>query len=91
MSSKENFRVIDDNKLFNILIGIDSLKKNRFDLHFVNDKLYHINHNNQGEELGQLYYDIILPREDNTLDQDKSEEILGEMNPLLITVINNVE
>jgi len=28
---EENFRVIDDNKLFNILIGIDSFKKNRFD------------------------------------------------------------
>jgi len=86
---EENFRVIDDNKLFDILIGIDSLKKNRFDLHFGNDILYHINHNNQGEELGQLYYDINLPGEDITLDQDKSEKNLGEMNPLLITVTNN--
>ena len=86
---EENFRVIDDNKLFDILIGIDSLKKNRFDLHFVNDKLYHINHNNQGEELAQLYYDINLPGEDNAVDQDISEENSSEINPLLITVTNN--
>ncbi|OUM61342.1 hypothetical protein PIROE2DRAFT_62571 [Piromyces sp. E2] len=43
---EDNFRLIEDNKLFDILVGIETLKKNRFNLNFVKDKLYYIDHEN---------------------------------------------
>ena len=82
---EDNFRVIEDNNLFDILVGIESLKKNRFNLNFVKDKLYYIDHNNKETELAQLYYDIKLPGEEN-INTRKEEAV----NPVFLTVTPDI-
>jgi len=58
---EEKFRVIEKSDLFDLLVGIDSLKRNRFILDFVNDKLYLIDNSDYNVEIAHLRYDIKLP------------------------------
>ena len=79
----EYFRIIEKDDIFEVLIGIDSLKKNRFDINLVKNKLYYIDENNNSTELVDLYYDINSPIP-NPEDYAQEEHI--EQNPMLITV-----
>ncbi|OUM56112.1 hypothetical protein PIROE2DRAFT_65720, partial [Piromyces sp. E2] len=74
------FRIVEKDDIFDVLIGIDSLKKNRFDINLVEDKLYYIDENNKTIELANLYYDIDSP----IPDIENQEPI--ESNPMLITI-----
>ena len=65
------------------MIGVNSLKKNRFDINLVKDKLYYIDENNNSTELADLYYDIDSPIP-NSEDHAQDEHI--EQNPMLLTV-----
>jgi len=51
------------------LIGIDSLKNNRFDINLVDDTLYYIDENNKYNKLTNLLYDINLTQ-NLTEDED---------------------
>jgi len=42
----EYFRVIEKDDIFDILIDVDSIKNNRFDITLVDDTLYYIDENN---------------------------------------------
>ena len=82
----EYFRVIEKDDIFDILIGVDSLKNNRFDINLVDDTLYYIDENNKYIRLTDLLYDINLNQ--NT---DEVEEYINQNSePLLLTItINN--
>ena len=86
------FRVIDKDDIFDILIGVDSLKKNRFDINLVNDTLYYIDENNNYIKLTNLLYDINL-NDKNETNKQIAENSTSNGEPLLvtITVSNNDE
>ena len=69
------FRVIEKDDIFDILIGVDSLKRNRFSLNFVDDSLYYIDPNNSYIKLAHLNYDINLP------DNNKGNSDPTNINP----------
>jgi len=82
----EYFRVIGKDDIFDILIGVDSLKNNRFDINLVGDTLYYIDENNKYISLTDLLYDINLNQ-----NSDEAEEYINpNSEPLLLTItINN--
>ena len=86
-SFKDYFRIIEKDNLFDILIGVDSLKKNRFILDFVNDTLYYVDNNNNYHKLSDLQYDT---RPMNQDDNVNTEDL--DPQPLLCTlVVNNTD
>ena len=88
----EYFRVIEKDDIFDILIGVDSLKNNRFDINLVNDTLYYIDEKNNYIKLADLSYDINI---NNTYKDDedtkKPQTIKSEPFLLTITVTNEEE
>ena len=88
----EYFRVIEKDDIFDILIGVDSLKNNRFDINLVDDTLYYIDENNNYIKLADLFYDINL---NNTYKDDeeieKNQTTKSEPFLLTITVTNDKE
>ena len=88
----EYFRVIEKDDIFDILIGVDSLKNNRFDINLVDDTLYYIDENNNYIKLADLFYDINL---NNTYKDDedieKHQNTKSEPFLLTITVTNDKE
>ena len=70
---REHFRVVEKDDLFDVLIGVDSLKKNRFDINLVTDKLYYIDEKNTYHELANLEYDIPFRQLDDT-NQEEEEK-----------------
>jgi len=94
---EDYFRVIEKSDLFNILIGIDSLKRNRFDLNFADDTLYVINNDNESITLAPLYYDINLPISDYGQANEEEEEVNEEelnnnyREPVPLTIVKKEE
>jgi len=78
---KDQFRVIEKDDLFDILIGVDSLKKNRFDLNLVENSLNYINESNQPTKLTELFYDLKF----GAPQKDEENEITSK--PVLLTII----
>jgi len=92
---EEKFRVIEKSDLFDLLVGIDSLKRNRFILDFVNDKLYLIDNSDNNVEIAHLRYDIKLPTNSDSESEEQeveNQEDVEEINnrvPMLLTVRKN--
>ena len=74
------FRKIDKDDIFDILIGIDTLKRNRFDINLVNDTLYHIDENNNPIELASLFYDVSLSPSESTNRINDEENNMNKEN-----------
>ena len=83
---KDYFRVIEKDDLFEILIGVDSLKKHKLILNFTDDTLYTVDENNQPLKLAPIYYDLRLSnKEENTRKKDEVVEV-DISKPVNITV-----
>ena len=78
------FRKIEKDDIFDILIGVDTLKRNRFDINLVNDTLYHIDDDNNFVKLASLFYDVNLKPTDETnegdqeLDENNNDDSLSD-------------
>ncbi len=81
----EYFRVIEKDDIFDILIGVDSLKNNRFDINLVDDILYYIDENNKYIKLTDLLYDINF----NHTSSEDEEYPVSNSEPLLVTITFN--
>eukprot|EP00833_Pecoramyces_ruminatium_P000624 jgi/Orpsp1_1/1174656/evm.model.c7180000050888.1 len=82
---KEHFRVIKKDDIFDILIGIDSLKLNRFDINLVEDTLYHVN--NEKNTLNWLISSMILIR---IRSLQKEKKIENNETILMTLTVNNM-
>jgi len=71
---KDHFRVIEKDDIFDILIGVDSLKKNRFDINLVNDTLYYIDNDYTSHKLADLFYDLNFNNTFAPLEEDEQKE-----------------
>ena len=84
---KDHFRVIEKDDIFDILIGVDSLKKNRFDINLVNDTLYYIDNDYTSHKLADLFYDLNFNNTFAPLEEDeKKEEDEQKKESLLLTI-----
>ena len=81
----EYFRVIEKDDIFDILIGVDSLKNNRFDINLVDDVLYYIDENNNYIKLSDLFYDI-SPTSTHQDSKPNEEHKFPKEESLLLTV-----
>ena len=70
---KDYFRVIEKDDLFEILIGVDSLKKHKLILNFTDDTLYTIDINNLPIKLAPMYYDL---RSSVDEENDKVQDVV---------------
>ena len=60
------FRLVEKDDIFDILIGIDTLKRNRFVINLVDDYLYYVDEDsNNITKLTRLYYDINFYNKNN--------------------------
>ena len=75
-TSYEQFRVIDNNEIFDILIGINSLKENKFILDFAKSLLYYNNENDEPVKIANMTYDIALPGKDIAKKNENSDQYL---------------
>eukprot|EP00833_Pecoramyces_ruminatium_P018235 jgi/Orpsp1_1/1192267/evm.model.d7180000091854.1 len=74
-SFKDYFRKIEKDDIFDILIGIDTLKKNRFVLDLVDDVLLRKDMNNEYTKLTNLMYDVNFPNNHNASKEDSGNNI----------------
>jgi len=83
---KDYFRVIEKDDLFELLIGVDSLKKHKLILNFNDDTLYTTDKNNFPIRLAPIYYDLRLNADEE--NNEISEEVVDvdASKPLNITV-----
>jgi len=84
---EKKFRIIEKSDLFDLIVGIDSLKRNRFILDFVYDKLYLINNSGNNVEIAHLMYDIKLPT--NSDYESEGQEVEDHfINYILLEYVN---
>jgi len=57
---KFSYQVLEKNDIFDIYIGMDSLKKNKLNLNFTDDILYSIDKDNNPIELTTFHYNACL-------------------------------
>ena len=71
---KDYFRKIEKDDIFDVLIGIDTLKKNRFVLDLVDDTLLHKKYNGEYIGLTKLMYNVNFSNcNDININKDDSE------------------
>ncbi|OUM56341.1 hypothetical protein PIROE2DRAFT_19082, partial [Piromyces sp. E2] len=71
--------------IFDILIGVDSLKRNRFDINLVNDTLYYIDENEHPIKLSDLLYDV-NSASSNSFTTSEDELNYDSQSPILFTI-----
>ncbi|ORX45006.1 hypothetical protein BCR36DRAFT_458154, partial [Piromyces finnis] len=69
LTFSEYFRLVDKDDIFDILIGVDSLKRNRFVINLVDDTLYFMDLSNNPIKLTNLCYDINIYNNGNDNNQ----------------------
>jgi len=75
------FKLVEKNVIFDILIGVDSLKRNKFILYLVDNSLSYINNNNQLVKLSNLSYDInVFGNQPDLSTGDKCETCINGDN-----------
>lgn len=80
------FRVIDKDDLFEILIGVDSLKKHKLILNFTDDYLYTTDNNNLLLKLASIYYNLRLNNNEKDDNQEVSLVSVDATKPIQIRV-----
>ncbi|ORX47079.1 hypothetical protein BCR36DRAFT_454686, partial [Piromyces finnis] len=85
LTFSEYFRLVDKDDIFDILIGVDSLKRNRFVINLVDDILYFIDLNNNPIKLTNLCYDINIynngnDNKQNEVNNDKEQNNTDNVN-----------
>jgi len=68
--------VVEKDDLFDVLIGVDSLKKNKFVINLVTDKLYYIDEKNTYNELANLEYDFPFRQLNDTNQKEEKPQSL---------------
>eukprot|EP00833_Pecoramyces_ruminatium_P015176 jgi/Orpsp1_1/1189208/evm.model.d7180000070286.1 len=82
---KDNFRVIEKDDLFEILIGVDSLKKHQLILNYTDDSLYTIDENNIPIKLAPIYYDLCFNEGKENKERGEVENV-DASKPINVTV-----
>jgi len=89
---KDLFRVVEKDDIFDILIGVDSLKKNKLNLNFIDDILYSVDKDNNLIELTKLHYDICLSScKDSNINTEGIEVSSSELINVTVSLITNNE
>jgi len=81
---KDLFKIVEKNDIFDILIGVDSLKKHKLNLNFIDDTLYTVDQNNNPIKLTEIQYNVCLNRYEDGYSKEHDDANLGE--PVIVTV-----
>jgi len=81
---KDLFRIVKKNDIFDILIEVDSLKKHKLNLNFIDDTLYTVDQNNNPIKLTEIHYNVCLNSYEDGDFKEHDDANLGE--PVIVTV-----